>query len=424
MLARHLVVEHGIRNLLLASRSGEAAAGASELARELTELGASVRIVSCDVSDRGQLSDLLNSVAEEHPLRGIVHTAGILDDGVVGSLTAERVERVLAPKADGAWHLHELTKHLDLDSFVLFSSVAGTLGGPGQGNYAAANAFLDALAAHRRAQGLPALAMAWGPWEQTTGMTSQLGDADLGRMASSGMLALSRDQGLELFDLAYGAERAQLVLARMDTAALRARARSEELPGILHGLIRRQVRDRDRAESDSDSLAARLAGAPPSERGHVVLEVLRVHTAAVLGHRSADSVDSTRTFKDLGFDSLSAVELRNRLMASSGLQLPATLVFDYPTLDALAGHLSHEMSANAEDPMRGLGVDIDELHLKLTSMSAEEAKRSGIAARLQSVLSVWADDEDATGADVADDDLESVSDDEIFELIDREFGVS
>jgi acyl transferase domain-containing protein/D-arabinose 1-dehydrogenase-like Zn-dependent alcohol dehydrogenase len=424
LLARHLVVERGARSLLLVSRAGEAAAGADGLARELEDLGASVGVLSCDVSDREQLRAAIDSIPDEHPLRGVVHAAGVLDDAVIGSLTPERVERVLAPKVEGAWHLHELTKHLDLDTFVLFSSVAATLGGLGQGNYAAANAFLDALAGHRRAQGLPAVAMAWGPWEQASGMTSQLGEADLRRMASSGMLTLSHELGLELFDAARAADRAQLVLAHLDTATLRARARSEKLPSVLHGLVRMSARRQDGAQSDSGSLVERFAQAPRLERGRLVLEFLRAQTAAVLGYRSSDSVDSSRTFKELGFDSLAAVELRNRLVSSSELRLPATLVFDYPTLEALAAYLSDEMSSDVTEHGRSLGSDLDKLQVALSSMSAEEAKRSGVAARLQSILAAWTSEDDTTDINGTDDDLESVTDDEIFELIDREFGVS
>jgi acyl transferase domain-containing protein/NADPH:quinone reductase-like Zn-dependent oxidoreductase/acyl carrier protein len=424
LLARHYVTDRGARSLLLVSRSGQDAPGAAVLLRELTELGASVRIAACDVSDREQLSALIGSIGEECPLKSVVHTAGILDDKVISSLTADQVERVFRPKVDGAWHLHELTRDLDLEVFALFSSIAATLGGPGQGNYAAANAFLDALAIHRRARGLPAVAMAWGPWEQTTGMTSQLDDADLSRMASGGVLTLSAEQGIELFDASQASDRAQYVLAHLDIAALRGRARNEELPTVLYGLVRRQHRDNGVAHDSSGSLAARLGDAPPAERLRIVLELLRAHTAAVLGHRSSDLVDSSRTFKELGFDSLAAVELRNRLVAASGLQLSATLIFDYPTLKALADYLANEMSVDIVDSTDKLDLDLDRLQLTLSSISAKEARRSGIAARLQSMLTIWTNEDDATDGDAADDELESVDDEEIFEFIDREFGVS
>jgi acyl transferase domain-containing protein/acyl carrier protein len=422
VLARHLVVAYGVRNLLLASRAGAAAPGARRLREELEELGASVRIVGCDVSDRDQIEALIASVTEEHPLRGVVHAAGVLDDGVIGSLTPERVERVLDPKVNGAWHLHELTANLDLDVFVLFSSVAATLGGPGQGNYAAANGFLDALAVHRRAQGLPAVAMAWGPWEQTSGMTGQLSHADLARMRSSGILTLSREHGLELLDAALTADRGLVALTRLDMVTLRTRARSDELPSVLRGLIRGPVRQAAVARTSSGSLAVRLARVAGVERSRIVHELLRFHTAAVLGYGSSEALDSHRTFKDLGFDSLAAVELRNRLAVSCDLRLPATLVFDYPTLDALTGHLLEEMSVSASESIHDL--DIDGLQLTLLSMSPEQVHRTGMAARLQSILSAWASADDTTDADARDDELGVVSDDEMFELIDREFGVS
>jgi candicidin polyketide synthase FscE len=425
VLARHMVVDRGVRNLLLVSRAGEAAPGASLLREDLSGLGASVRIASCDVSDREQLKALIDSIPADAPLHGVVHAAGVLDDGTIGSLTPERVARVLTPKVDGAWHLHELTAGLDLDTFVLFSSVAATLGGPGQGNYAAANAFMDALAAHRRTLGLPAIAMAWGPWEQETGMTSQLDEADLARMASWGMLTLSHERGLECFEKARATDRAQLVLAHLDTAALRARARGEELPELLQGLVRVPARQRGASPDRSETLAASLAQAPPSERGRIVLELLRAQTAAVLGYRSSDAVDSTRTFKELGFDSLAAVELRNRLIAASGLQLSATLIFDYPTLEALAGFLLEEMVAETNGAPADLDVDLDKLQVALSSMPAEVARRSGVAARLQGILSAWASEAEVSEAEGGqEEDLESVTDDEIFELIDREFGVS
>jgi NADPH:quinone reductase-like Zn-dependent oxidoreductase/NAD(P)-dependent dehydrogenase (short-subunit alcohol dehydrogenase family) len=420
VLARHMVVDRGVRNLLLVSRAGEAASGASLLGEELGRLGANVRIASCDVSDREQLRALIDSIPPEAPLHGVVHAAGVLDDATIGSLTPEQVARVLAPKVDGAWHLHELTRGLDLDTFVLFSSVAATLGGPGQGNYAAANAFLDALAVNRRTLGLPATAMAWGPWEQETGMTSQLDEADLARMARWGMLTFSHERGLECFEAARATDHAQLVLAHLDTAALRARARGEELPKLLRGLVRVPARRRSAPPDRAESLAARLVQAPSSERGRIVLELLRAQTAAVLGYRSSDAMDSTRTFKELGFDSLAAVELRNRLIAASGLQLPATLIFDYPTLEAVADFLLEEMMAETNGSPAHLDIDLDKLQVTLSSMSAQAARRSGVAARLQSILSVWASEAEGS----QDEDLESVTDDEIFELIDREFGVS
>jgi acyl transferase domain-containing protein/NADPH:quinone reductase-like Zn-dependent oxidoreductase/acyl carrier protein len=421
LLARHLLTHHKQRNLLLVSRAGETAPGARQLHEELTELGANVRIVRCDVADREQLEALIASISEECPLRVVVHAAGVLDDGVIGSLTAERLARVLGPKVDGAWNLHELTAELDLDAFVLFSSAAATLGSPGQGSYAAANAFLDALAARRRASGLPAVSMAWGPWEQLAGMTGQLSEASIARILGSGMLPLSTQRGLELFDAANMSKRALVMPAHLDPVALRARAGNAELPSVLAELI---PTDRDgKGEGDADSLAVRLVGVTGSERLRTVMDFVRAHTAAVLGHRSQDRLESSKTFKELGFDSLAAVQLRNRLAVGTGLQLTHTLVFDYPTLGALASHLCDELSAEAQLPPR-LSLDFDRMQLALSAMSAEEVKRSGMQARLRSILAGWDSASDSSDPDKVEQDLAAASDDDMFELIDRELGVS
>ncbi len=336
LVARHLVSEHGVGHLLLASRRGRDAVGAVELEEELVGLGAEVKIVACDVGDRDDLAVLLGKVSGEHPLRGVVHTAGVLDDGVIESLTEERLDRVLAPKLDAAWYLHELTEHSELQSFVLFSSAAGALGSPGQGNYAAANAFLDGLAAHRRARGLAGTSLAWGLWEKASGMTGDLDGVDRARMARSGMGALSSEQGLQLFDAALAAGEAFMLPARLDLAVLRAQARTGTLPALLAGLV--HVPPRRAGEQDS-SLARRLAAISEPEREGVVLELLRGQVAAVLGHASPEAIDPQRAFKELGFDSLAAVELRNRLNTATGLRLPATMVFDYPSPSALASYL-------------------------------------------------------------------------------------
>ncbi len=341
LVARHVVEEHGVRSLVLASRRGREAPGAGDLEDELTALGAQVAIVACDVSDRAQLQSLLASVPTEHPLSAVVHTAGVLDDGVIGSLTPERVDRVLAPKVDAAWHLHELTRHLDLRAFVLFSSTSGTVGGPGQGNYAAANVFLDGLAAHRRAQGLPAVSMAWGWWEQASEMTGHLRGIDLARIRRVGFEAFSSAEGLELFDAALGASEALTLPVRLNAVALNAAARAGALPALMHGLVRTPARRTSRGTGAS--LARRLEGVSGEERRRVVLGVVRGEVAAVLGYDSPEAVDVRRAFKELGFDSLLAVELRNRLQAATGLRLPATLVFDYPTPEALAVHLLSEV---------------------------------------------------------------------------------
>ncbi|HWY18788.1 MAG TPA: SDR family NAD(P)-dependent oxidoreductase, partial [Solirubrobacteraceae bacterium] len=340
LLARHLVAEHGVEHLLLASRGGPDAEGAKELRADLESLGASVTIAACDVSDCAQLAALLAAIPDERPLGAVVHAAGTLDDGVIGSLTAERLHAVLAAKADAAWHLHELTEHMGLTAFVLFSSAAGVIGSPGQGNYAAANTFLDALAAHRRACGLPGVSLAWGPWEQAGGMAGGLRETDLSRMARSGLLALSSGEGVQLLDDALTLGEALTVPVRLDVGALRALAREGRLPAIFDGVVRVPARAPAGA---SDSLVERLQAVAEDEREGVVLNVVRAEVAAALGHASPDAIGSRRPLKELGFDSLMAVELRNRLTALSGLRLPTTLVFDYPTPEALAGYLLREL---------------------------------------------------------------------------------
>ncbi|MEY9969559.1 acyl transferase domain-containing protein/thioesterase domain-containing protein/acyl carrier protein [Streptacidiphilus sp. MAP12-16] len=347
LLARHLVAERGVRHLLLLSRRGDQAEGAPELRRELTELGADVRLAACDAADRDAVAALLAAVPDEHPLTAVVHAAGVLDDGAVPSLTAERVDRVLRPKADAAWHLHELTQHHNLASFVLFSSVAGVLGAPGQANYAAANAFLDALAEHRRAQGLAATSLAWGLWAEGDGMGDRLGEADLQRLARGGIAPLSPQDGLALFDAAAEMDTAVLIPARLNLAGLRAQAASTgQVPALLRGLLRLPARRA--ANTGQASVAAlldRLAGCSAQEQHGIVLDLVRVQAAATLGHPGPEAVDAERDFLELGFDSLTSVELRNRLNAATGLRMPATLLFDHPNPRALADRVREQLAS-------------------------------------------------------------------------------
>ncbi|EFL26037.1 putative Type I modular polyketide synthase [Streptomyces himastatinicus ATCC 53653] len=345
LLARHLVAERGVRQLLLVSRRGDQAPGAPELGAELTELGAKVQWAACDVADRDALAAALATVPAEHPLTGVVHTAGVLDDGVIGSLTPERLAKVLRPKADAAWNLHELTADLHLKAFVLFSSASGVFGGAGQGNYAAANAYVDALAQQRRARGLPGTSLAWGLWADASGMTGALDDADVSRMNRGGVAALSAAEGLELFDAARGAGEALLVPVRLDLAAVRAEAASSGVVApLMRGLVRAPARRTAEGSTGTGALAQRLAGLHETEQLDLLLGLVRTQVAAVLGYGSADSVDPDRAFRDLGFDSLTAVELRNRMNAATGMRLPATLVFDYPTSLVLAEHLRDELA--------------------------------------------------------------------------------
>ncbi|MFD5557117.1 type I polyketide synthase, partial [Streptomyces sp. NPDC127068] len=344
IFARHLAASHGVRDLLLLSRRGPAADGAAELVAELDALGCAARVVACDVSDREQLAAVLAAV--ERPLTGVVHTAGVLDDGVVESLTAEQIDRVMRPKVDAALHLHELTADTDLAAFVVFSSVAALMGSPGQGNYAAANAALDALAASRQASGLSATSLAWGLWNEVGGMSGELGEAELARLERMGMGALSPSCGLELFDLALGTREALLAPVQLDPAALRAQGRAGLLPTLLRGLVPAPAR---RAETGG-SLAQRIAGLAGADRERIVQDVVRDQVAAVLGHASAAAIDMDRAFKELGFDSLSAVELRNRLTQATRVRLPATLIFDHPTPAAVARLLLSEFGGVTDTP--------------------------------------------------------------------------
>ncbi|GAB1639958.1 hypothetical protein KRMM14A1259_03810 [Krasilnikovia sp. MM14-A1259] len=344
LVAKHVVSTGRASAVTLLSRSGPAAAAASGLAAELATLGADVRVLAGDAADRGALAAVIGG--SPHPLRSVFHTAGVLDDGVVTALTGERLAAVMRPKADAAWHLHELTAHLDLDHFVLFSSAAAVFGAPGQGNYVAANSFLDAVAAHRRAAGLPATSLAWGLWADVSGLTGQLSDGERARMSRNGITALSAHEALTLMDLAVSRDEAVLVPARLDVAGLRLHAaRGGDVPPLWRALVGGPARRTaaSAAAAAADSLRQRLAALSPAEGAAVLLELARTHIAAVLGHASGDAIEPRRAFSDLGFDSLTAVDLRNRLNAATGLRLPATLVFDYPNPGALAAHLRERL---------------------------------------------------------------------------------
>ena len=320
LFARHLVVVHGVRRLLLVSRRGPAAPDVPALRAELTELGAAVEIVACDLTDPAAVAGLVTP-----DLTAVVHAAGVLDDGVLGSLTPQRMASVLAAKADAAWYLHEATRGLDLTAFVLFSSVAGTIGSAGQANYAAANAFLDGLAAHRRAGGLPAVSIAWGLWAGHRGMTEHLRETDLARLRDRGLAGITEADGLAMFDAALTAPRAQV-------AAVTLRAPS-----------------RPSRQDDAVRLRQELAGLDRDDQRQRVLELLSRKLAAVLGHGEGEPLDVDRNFRDLGVDSLTAIELRNALAPLTDAPLPATAVFDYPTPAALTDHIHRSLVAPVPD---------------------------------------------------------------------------
>ncbi len=324
VIAKHLVAQ-GVDELILVSRRGEKP-------EWVAELDARVIVVKCDVSDRKAVQKLL----KRYPVRSIVHAAGVLDDGVIESLTPERLSNVLRPKVDAAWNLHELAG--ELDRFVIFSSVAGTLGSAGQGNYAAANAFLDALATHRP----NTVSLAWGAWEG--GMAGHLSEADVERMRRAGMPPISVEQGVELFDTAIAHGGAALAPFRLDLAVLRAKG---DAAPVLRGLVRTRSKRSVAGSDTAVTLVPRLSALSEGDRLEALLDVVRTEAAAVLGHGGAHSVDPAQQFRDLGFDSLTAVELRNRLTATTGIRLPATLIFDYPTAGSLASYLRDELLGGA-----------------------------------------------------------------------------
>ncbi|MFJ2574618.1 type I polyketide synthase [Streptomyces halstedii] len=342
LVARHLVTAHGVRNLLLVGRRGAEAPGLADLAAELRGLGARVDVEACDVADRDALAAVLAGIPADRPLSAVVHAAGVLDDGTVESLTPARMRHVLRPKVDAALHLHALTRDLPLSAFVLFSSASATVGNAGQGNYAAANAFLDALAQHRRALKLPAQSLAWGLWARRSTMTGTLTAADLRRMSRGGTAAIGSDEGLALFDAALTLDEPLLVPVKIDLGRLRTAARTAPVPALLSalvpGTVRRPASGADAAEADS--LRRRLTGLTPEERVAALLDLVQSRGADILGHGGAGTIDPDQPFKDLGFDSLTSVELRNRLSAATGRRLPATLVFDHPTPAAVAAYLA------------------------------------------------------------------------------------
>ncbi|MEV7174934.1 type I polyketide synthase [Streptomyces sp. NPDC093224] len=372
LVARHLVTAHGVRHLLLTGRRGPDAPGAAALAAELRDLGAEATVVACDAADRDALAAVLAAVPAQHPLTAVVHAAGVVDSGVLGSLTGARIDTVMGPKADAAWHLHELTRDLDLAAFVLFSSAGGMVLAAGQANYAAANAFLDGLAAHRHGLGLPAVSLAWGLWAENTGLGGELTDADLQRMARLGLPALDATRSLALLDAALLTDEPVLAPLHVDPAALQ--ARGDDVPALLRGLARTSAPARRTAATGTGTgtpaaggspLAERLASLTEGERDHLLADLVTRNVATVLGHESAAAVAGDRPFKELGFDSLAAVELRNLLGTATGLQLPATLVFDHPTATAVAGFLKTRLgggtvpiaSVARPEPLTGAGDD-------------------------------------------------------------------
>ncbi|MER7490469.1 type I polyketide synthase, partial [Streptomyces sp. NPDC126497] len=425
-VARHLVTEHGVRSLLLVSRRGPAADGAGELAAALEAEGARVTVAACDVTDRAALDRLLAEVPADRPLRAVIHAAGVLDDGTIDSLTPERLAAVLRPKADAAWHLHEATADLPLDAFVLFSSVAGTLGNAGQANYAAGNAFLDALARHRRNQGLPALSLGWGPWTRGSGMTGGLGEADIARMTRAGMPPMPPEQGLALFDTLRTVDAGAAVLpVRLDLGTLRSLG---GIPPLFRSLIRvtsRRTVAAAGATATAADLTRRLSALTPAEGREALLELVRGQIAVVLGHLDPADVEPDRPFQDLGFDSLTSVELRNRLGALTGTRLPATLLFDHPTPGELVAHLHARVAPAPADGPGTVLAELDRLERSISGIEADADLFAQVASRLEVLRSKWQSlRTQASGEEDDGFDFDSATDEEVFDLLDNELGLS
>ncbi|HEY2239651.1 MAG TPA: SDR family NAD(P)-dependent oxidoreductase, partial [Streptosporangiaceae bacterium] len=347
LTATHLAATGKAARLLLASRSGPAAPGAAALAARIAGHGATATVVAGDLSSRPVLTALLRAIPESAPLTGVIHTAAVIDDGLTESLTPVRVEPVMRAKAGTAWLLHELTRDLDLDLFVLFSSAAAVFGGAGQGSYVAANTFCDGLAVHRQAAGLAGQSLAWGTWQAQAGIGRNLSAGDLARISRAGIGDLSEHDGLVLLDAALATGLPGIVPARLDLAGARAAAaRGEAVPPVLRLLAGPPAGPVRRAAGGAGSgpgLAGQLAGLAPGEQHRVLVDLVSRHAAAVLGHASAAAIEASRPFSELGFDSLTAVELRNRLATAAGVRLPSTVVFDHPTAQALARHLHGEL---------------------------------------------------------------------------------
>jgi polyene macrolide polyketide synthase len=415
--ARHLVTQRGVRHLLLLSRRGINAPGAEALVDELTGDGATVQVMACDAADRDALAAVLATVPAAHPLTAVMHTAGVLDDGMLPSLSPDRLDTVFRPKVDAAWNLHELTRDTELAAFVLFSSIAGTLGAAGQANYAAANAFLDALAHLRSGQDRSGVALAWGAWSAETGMTGSLTDAELARMARSGMPPLSREEGLALFDTALAAAPASVAALRIDLPVLR---RQEFLLPALRGLVPTTTRRAAaRAGAGPVGLVERLVPLPADDRLPLVLDLVATQVAAVLGHDDG-AVGTDLSFTELGFDSLTSVELRNRLEVLTALRLPATLVFDHPTITRVAEYLITEALGDGALAKPAL-AEIDKLDGLLAVVAENDDARAAITVRLQSLLLKWTGTEPDTGS--VERRLSSSTADEIFAFIDKDLGV-
>jgi polyene macrolide polyketide synthase len=429
VVARYLVGRRGVRHVVLTSRRGIHAPGAVQLVAELAELGAQVRVVACDVSDRDAVHALVAGIVAERPLTGVVHAAGVADNGLVGSLTPQRVEAVWAAKAAGAWWLHEATAGLGLAAFVLFSSAGGLVLTAGQGNYAAANVYLDALAQHRHVNGLAGTAVAFGFWDVGAGMGRYLGAVDRQRMATQGLPVLDHQAGLDLFAQALDCGKAAVAALRVDTTALR--ARTDTIPALLRDLTPTHrptaTTHTTAGTDDAGELAKRLGGMSAADQHEHLLDLVRGQIAAVLGHASAAEIAPDRAFSELGFDSLTAVEFRNALGGLTGVRLPATLVFDYPSPNELAEHLRAEIAPTAVSGSQALLTDLERLAQTIGEIEVTEDVLEQIGGRLEILRARWTalrSTTDNGGETNQEFNFDEASDEDVFTLLDNQLGLS
>jgi polyketide synthase 12 len=406
---------------VLLSRQGPAAAGAKELQAELTQLGARVSLLACDAADRDALAQVVAAIPDDCPLTAVIHTAAALDDGPLESLTTSQAEAVLRAKVGVAWNLHDLTKHLDLSAFVLFSSTAGTFGAAGQGNYAPGNAFLDAFAQYRRAQGLVATSIGWGAWAEG-GLADKEAVADLRRR--HGVPLMSPQRALMAMQQAIGGRDISVVLADINW----------EKFGLAYTAVRPSPLLRDLAETGAvepkaaegavpaeqgSQLTERIRRAPRGEQERVLRDLVRSHVAVVLGHDGPAAVSPGRAFWELGLDSVTALELRNRLNRATGRKLPVGLIFDYPTVDSMVTFLHGELCGSGLK-LTQLMSDLDSLDAALAVMPDGDRSRIAVTERLEKIMRRMREAPAATRTL----DLDTASHDEVFALIDGELGLS
>ncbi|MFI7313569.1 type I polyketide synthase [Streptomyces hygroscopicus] len=433
------LARNGAAHLVLASRRGADAPGAAELEAELTGLGAKVTLAACDVTDRAALAETLAAIPADQPLTAVVHTAAVIDDGVIEGLTPGQVERVLRLKVDATRHLHELTRDLDLTAFVLCSHFSATFGAPGQGNQAPGNAFLHAFAEQRRADGLPATTLTFGPWGDGTTVDGAVGD----RMRRHGINEMAPEPATAALQHALDRDETALTVIDMDWRRFTLAFTADRPRPLLHDLPdAREVIEESRADAADEAaagaaLAGQLAALPETERERVLLDLVRGAVAAVLGHSGAQAIEAGRAFKDLGFDSLTAVELRNRLGAASGLKLPPSLIFDHPTPAAVAAYLRAEIAPGEADGGTAVLEELDKLETALTGSAPDNITRARITMRLRSLLAKWNESDgtavtaepaaaappEAPAKDTVDaDQLQSASDEELFAFINKGLG--